>query len=213
MKSLLSSWPLGLAIVLMGSAPAIAADQIGLSRDGVNWTSSLSGGLFESSMLWVPGDSESAVFHVRNQGPSSALLTIEARSADTDELLSNEDIRLRTRADAGPWVDLENGVPSEGLTQRAIQRGDTVRIELNATFEPSSPNRSQRKRLAPVFSVTLVDALEAGGRGGDRSDDAGGGGLMPDTGSPISVWVVVLAGGMLATGVRLARRRREVSCV
>lgn len=191
-------------IVLLGTGSAQAADEIGVSRDGVTWSSSLPGGLFDSISLWVPGDSETEAFYVRNQGPSNAFLTIEARSADTDELLSNHDIALRVRVDAGPWVDLVNGEPSESLSQQSIGQGDSVQVDVSATFDPASTNESQGKELALSFSVTLADSLE-----GDDGDDGDDGGLLPGTGAQLSAWLLVLAGVMLVVGSRLARRGQE----
>lgn len=188
-----------MTILLLGSASAHAADEIGLSRDGVSWASTLPGGLFDDAFRWVPGDSETESFYVRNQGPSNAFLTIEVRSADTDELLSNDDIALRVRVDNGPWVDLENGDRGESLTQQSIDRTDAVQVDVNATFDPASTNQSQTKNLALSFVVTLADSRQGGG---DSDND-----LLPDTGAQISGWLVIAAGVMLAVGAGLVRRR------
>lgn len=203
MKALWRCLPF-MTVLLLGSSSAYAADDIGLSRDGHTWAATLPGGLFDESFRWIPGDSHTESFFVRNQGPSRAFMTIEVRSLDTGELLSNDDITLRARVDDAAWVDLENGDRSESLTQRSIGRTDAVQVDVNATFDPASANRSQTKELALAFSVTLVDALDGdgGGSGVDR--------LIPDTGAEISAWLAVSACVMLAIGARLARRREEV---
>lgn len=192
-----------MSLLLLGSTSAHAADEIGLSRDGVTWASELPGGLFDGAFRWVPGDSETESFYVRNQGPSDAVMVIEARSADSDELLSNDDIALRARVDDGPWVDLENGAPSKSLSQQRIGEDDVVQMDVNATFDPASTNQSQTKTLDLTFTVTLADALQGGeADGGDSDND-----LLPDTGAQISSWLVIAAGVMLTLGVRLVRRR------
>lgn len=197
-----------MAFLLLVAAPAHAADEIGLSPDGITWASALSQPLFDPDFRWVPGDSETATFYVRNQGPTSAFMTIEARSADTDLLLSNEDIALRARVGGGDWVDLDNGVPTSSLTAQSIGQGEAVRVDVNAIFDPASTNQSQYKELALAFTVTLFDSLEGGGD--DDGDDGGTGGLLPGTGAEVSVWLLLAAGLMLMVGAALVRRRGEV---
>ena len=206
-------------LVLLVPSTANAADEIGLSNDGVTWSSSLPQPLFDPAFRWVPGDSETASFFVRNQGPSTALMTIEARSADTDELLENDDISLQARAEGGGWVSLDNGVASESLTAQSIGQGGVVRIDVNASFDPASTNQSQTKQVALRFAVTLADALEGPGDKADGSDDGGpigsgsgtdSAGIIPNAGSvvtPLLLWV-----GAILVGVGLAllvRRRRD----
>lgn len=191
-----------MTILLLGSTSAYAADEIGLSRDGVTWSSALPGGLFDDAFRWVPGDSETESFFVRNQGPSDAVMVIEARSADSDELLSNDDIELRARVDDGTWVELENGAPSKNLSQQRIGEDAMVHVDVNATFDPASTNQSQTKTLDLTFTVTLADANAVLDEGDDSDND-----LLPDTGAQISSWLVIVAGVMLTLGVRLVRRR------
>lgn len=189
-----------MSLLLLGSTSAHAVDEIGLSRDGVSWASELPGGLFDSAFRWVPGDSETESFYVRNQGPTDAVMVIEARSADSDELLNKDDIVLRARVDGGTWVDLENGAPSKSLSQQRIGEGDEVHVDVNATFDPASTNQSQSKTLDLTFTVTLADALDGDDGGSDN-------GLLPDTGAQVYSWLVIAAGSMLTLGVWLVRRR------
>ncbi len=192
---------------------AHAADEIGFSNDGVTWGTSLAEPIFDPDFRWVPGDDEIASFYVRNQGPTGAAMTIEARSADTDKLLSNDDIALSARVAGGPWVDLKNGVASESLTSRSITRGDVVRVDVNAVFDAQSTNRSQVKELALNFRVTLQDWRAANGDTGDGSGNGSGSdnsGSLPDTGAQIAAWMIVVALGlMLAGSVIVARRDRS----
>ncbi len=214
---------IGLATVVVGATcllapPAHAAEEIGLSNDGTTWSSTLEHPLFDPAFRWVPGDSETASFYVRNQGPSSALLTIEARSAGTDELLDDDDIALRARAADGEWVSVENGVASRSLTSESIRRGDVVEVVVNATFDPVSTNQSQTRHLLLRLDVTLTDALEDGGGEGAGNDDGPGGsgvgsgslaGLLPETGSA-TTWLALWVGALLAgLGLALAARRRQ----
>jgi len=189
------------ALTTLISSSAIAADEVGLSNDGTTWGSTLAHPLFDPSIRWVPGDDETASFYVRNQGPTRALMTIEARSADTDELLSNDDIALKARAAGGAWVDLENGVPTADLAGGSIASGGVVKVDVNAVFDWQSPNRSQSKTLPLTFRVTLTDSLEDV-PGGGSEDEA-----LPGTGSSFTVWQVVMAGLLIGFGIALLRRR------
>ncbi|MGB9012597.1 MAG: hypothetical protein WCB95_07040 [Aeromicrobium sp.] len=200
---------LALAAVMLSAAPAHAADEISLSRDGITWYESLPDTLFSESMRWVPGDSQIETFYVRNDGPGGALFTITARRAGSPELVSNDDIALRARVDGGSWVSLINGMPSENMTKQNIKRGDVARVDVNATFDPASSNQTQRTTLAAVFTVALAGTPERNESAGG-SGDVGRGALLPGVGSRVSAWLLVAASAMLALGVRFVRRLHEV---
>jgi len=195
---------------------AVAAAEIGLSKDGSNWSSTLTRPLFDPAFRWVPGDDETSSFFVRNQGPSGAVLTISVRSADTDQLLSNSDIELSARVDGGSWIKLANGVATSGLTERSVARGGTARVDVRVRFDPSSVNTSQTKSVPLKFAIRLTQASGSSRTPGDNSDsggdddDEGRDGDLPGTGStvaPAMLWVAaMLIGGGLAL---VGRSRRE----
>ncbi|GAA0189544.1 hypothetical protein GCM10008944_01010 [Cytobacillus oceanisediminis] len=199
------------AVTLLAPVGAHAADEIGISRDGTSWSSNLDEPLFDPGLRWVPGDTRTSSFFVRNQGPSGSAITIEVRSLDSDELLADDDIRLRARAAEGAWVDLRNEVTSTRLTEKTIEQGAAVRVDVNATFDEASTNQSQVGRLAIAFRVRLADA--AAGEPGDDLDGAGPSagdtvGDLPDTGSPTPRWIVLGGLGLALVGVLLASRLR-----
>ena len=205
-------------LVVAAPMGAVAADEIGLSKDGSNWSSSLSAPLFDPAFRWVPGDDEISSFFVRNQGPSGAVLTISVRSADTEQLLSDSDIELFARVDGGPWIKLANGVATSAVTERSITRRGTVRVDVRARFEPSSTNPSQTKSAPLTFVVTLTQASGSGrnhsGNDGDGDDDGDDrDGHLPGTGStvgPATLWAAaMLIGGGLAL-VRRSKREERV---
>jgi hypothetical protein len=214
--------------VLLGATAARAADGIGISDDGTSWSDGLDAPLFDPALRWVPGDSRTETFFVRNQGPSGATMTIEARSRDEDELLADDDVDLRARADGGAWVELRNGVASTRLTDGAIGQGGIVRVDVNARFDPTSTNQSQSRQLALRLRVTLADARgdvdHGGGADADADVDAdadadthgpvdagpgGDEGNLPATGAPALRDWAALGALTLALGGLLARRGRE----
>jgi LPXTG-motif cell wall-anchored protein len=217
------------ATTLLGASVAYAADEIGLSDDGVTWSSGLDAPLFDPDVRWVPGDSRTESFFVRNEGPSGASLTIVARSADEDDLLSDDHIDLRARADGGAWVELRNGVASTRLNEREIEQDGVVEVDVNATFDPTSTNRSQVRRLALDLRVRLADAA---GTDGESDADADGGadadldgsgvdadldppareeatGALPGTGTTTEQWILLLGAALVLAGTSLAVRRRD----
>ncbi|MEG9226178.1 hypothetical protein [Aeromicrobium sp. Sec7.5] len=186
------------ASAVLAPSAAQAADEVEFSDDGAAWSSSLPDPVFDPAFRWVPGDSQTASFFVRNNGPSAALMTIEARSADTDELLADDDIDLQARVAGGSWVALDNGVITGPLTQGSIARGDVVEVQVNATFDPDATNQSQTRRLPLTFTVTLAEALEGDGTGG---------GLLPGTGAKVGFWTLTLALGASVIGGAIVVRR------
>lgn len=207
------------AAALAGASAAHAADEIGLSDDGVTWSSGLDGPLFDPGVRWVPGDSRTESFYVRNEGPSGASLTIEARSADEDDLLGDDDIDLWARADGGAWVELRNGVASTRLTGRAVEQDGVVEVDVNVTFDPTSSNQSQVRRLALDLRVLLADAV---GTDGESDADADSGtdvdlgppvgeeatGVLPGTGTTTEQWILLLGAALVLGGTSLVVRRR-----
>jgi hypothetical protein len=210
---------------LIAAAPsgASAADEIGLSKDGSSWSTTLAVPLFDPDFRWVPGDDESTSFFVRNQGPSGAQLKISAQSADTDQLLRNEDIALFARADGGPWLELQNGVATAELTDGAIERSGMARVDVRVRFNPASTNPSQNRSLSLTFVVTLTDAavgnVDNDNDDGDGDDSSGGddddsGGRneddgLPGAGSSISPQTLWIAAVLIGAGLALVRRARR----
>lgn len=197
-----------LLAAVVGAAPARAADDVGLSPDGVVWYDALHRPLFDPDRRWVPGDAEVASFHVRNSGPTTAQLTIEVQSADGHDLMAADEVEVAARVADGDWFAIENGTPSRSLTDRAIAEGGQIRVDVRVRFSWAAPNSAMLGRLPIDFEVRLVE--DAAVVDGDRGD-GGPGGWLPDTGSTVS-WVVVwLGASLVGCGLALvvaARRRR-----
>jgi len=216
-------------LVLVGAAsPSAAADEIGLSRDGVTWHERLTEPMFDPRRTWVPGDTRVVEFLVRNQARTEAEMTVTVKAADRDELLDDDHIELRARS-GGPWVTLRNGEPSGQLTPTSVGRGGIVRVELQAQFTADSSNASQRSELAPRVDVTLEEAVPR--QGGDNDDGDEGrddesssalhagtpmdaprpGSVLPLTGTDTPRMLMWLGGAAVTAGallLRAAHRRR-----
>lgn len=219
------------AVVVAAVVPSYADDYIGLSMDGQHWSTSLSHPLFAPRVRWVPGDVGTRSFWVRNQGASDARMRICVASGDADGLLADRDIRLRARVDGGSWVPLRNGVANRELSSAAIPEEGRRRVDVQVVFAPSSRNQSQRSRLRLRFVVTLSQAVggvtthhdspgsasagigpaDAGHSG--HSADSRLAGILPGTGSSVTVGLVWAAAALIGSGVAilLARRKNDES--
>lgn len=196
-----------LLVATVGAAPAHAADEIELSLDGEHWADELRRPLFHPDFRWVPGDLETETFWVRNGGPTDATMTVAVATRDPDVLLP-DDIELSARTAGGAWIPLENGGDVTPLLREEVDQDRHVRVDVRVDFLWSSTNRSMTDRMSLDLVVTLVQRGVL-----DDQDDGGNGddGLLPDTGSEVSRWVVLLGAALLGTGLALvAGRRREV---
>lgn len=199
------------ALLLSGAVigAASADDELAVSRDGQTWSDHLPGSLFDPTSRWVPGDTRTEAFFVRNRAKDRGDLRIEARSTDPDRLLRDGDVVVRVRIEDGPWQQLATD-HSLAVDDQTLGAGDRAKITVRASFDPTATNHTQHSSLSLDFRVTLSDATAGGD--GDGDDDEGGG-LLPDTGTEIAGWMVVLAAIAVGTGTALMRRssreRRE----
>lgn len=194
---------LPLVLLLVWSPlPAQAADEIGLSRDGVTWVDELSVPLFEPERRWVPGDDETRSFWIRNKGPSGAEMTVEAWSSSGDTVLA-ADVALSARVDGGPWQSLALQRRSTNLTVEPLGVGRGARVDLRATFDPASVNQTQRLVLPLTLRITLAEAFADRGRGPGTDH----GGLLPGTGATLGWMALLLALALVLVGAHVVRGR------
>lgn len=203
-RALLLGTTLTLATCL-GASPAAAAEQVGLSSDGVTWQDSLTTPLFVPELRWVPGDRDTATFYVRNRGPSAATMTIDVTAGDADQLLAEDDLEVDVRTGDGAWQRVPNGGTTTALVRDSLAEGATTDVDVRVGFAWLSPNRSQRKELPLSLMVTLV---QAGPVGPGPGDDPGG--WLPGTGADFPPWMLWLAAVLLgAGGAVLVAARKE----
>jgi len=207
-----------LFLVALGVAPpatAVDGDAVALSADGRRWGSELSAPLFDPAVRWVPGDSRTASFWVRNDGGDTGRLVITAQLVEPDGPL-NGTVALRLRT-AGTSVDLTPGRPTAVGTLRA---GARTRAEVEAVFDPASSNVTQSERLRFAFDVTLSGdgpAATAGTSPGTSSGAPGAGGeasdgatpTLPGTGAEARWWWLVAAAALVGGGGALVVRNRR----
>jgi hypothetical protein len=199
------------AVVAGVAAPAHADDEIGLSVDGVTWSTQLAAPLFPPGFLWVPGDVEEATFLVRNDGPSAGELTVDVIAEDPDAFLASDALVLEARLGNGTWTDVQPGTTRVDPAQFAVAEGQSTSVTVRGTFLPEAT--AQEDSIVPFrVRVTMSGDGDVGGvDAGDGGGEVGGvdDGILPDTGSPIALGLLWLVAGLIGAGVALVLPRRQ----
>lgn len=202
------------AAVLLTASPAVAAGEIGLSSDGVSWGSTLSQPLFDPGFRWVPGDRETASFWVRNESGDSALLDVAILGSSVDSLMETGDLSVTVAAEGGNGTSTTKPGRHELLSSRAVEPGQTERIDVTVAIDPAATNESQVKALDLRFEVRLTQDDEISEESDDSDDDDGDdrNGFLPGTGGS-APWL--LPAGLLGVAVGLVAvavtRRKEAA--
>lgn len=193
------------ALVVLLPGQSHAENELDLSRDGRTWTSTIDAPLFDQSMRWVPGDSESARFYVRGRGGTPGDLTVDVVSTTSDRLLQSGDLRITARGGGGDWTPVDAAGTQRLLTTPNIPDGAVVPVTVTATFDADATNTTELRATRLRFRVSLAESIPEP-EGPRRSGEADDTGVLPDTGGPV-LWLAV-AGTLLAgTGASLVSRR------
>jgi len=207
------------AMLVLTAAPAHAADELRLSRDGVTWAPDLADPLFDSSVRWVPGDVRTESFYVRNESAQAGRLAIDILGTPVHTLLDTGDLDIDAQGAGGAWVSVSTPGTHRLLSDGSVPADSARRVDVTVHFDSASTNVSQLKSLELAFRVFLVQDVDEddsdsdgsdGSDGADESDDASG--LLPDTGGPTLWWAIV---GVAALGIGILmtrhRPRRQVT--
>ncbi|KAA1399236.1 hypothetical protein [Aeromicrobium ginsengisoli] len=192
---------LAIGLVLIGG-PASAADEIGLSRDGVTFTSSLSGSLFDSAFIWVPGDVESETFYVRNQGGDTARLTVDIIGEQISDLIESGDLHVTATSGSHSTTVSAPG-DHRLLSIPGVKADQIVPVTVTVAFDEASTNETQLLSSDLTFRINLKQTSAVLGED-DEDDD----GLLPDTGALTPLWLAGLAAICIGSGAALISRRR-----
>lgn len=193
----------GMSLILAStsSAPASAAGELGLSLDGTHWLSSISSPLFEPSFRWVPGDSETETFFVRNQSGSTGYLTVDILGSTADNLIESGALRITAKGGGGNWTTVSEGGTQRLLTAPNIADGKVSAIKVTVSFDASSTNPTQLLASEMTFRITLSES--ASGAVTDAGD------ALPDSGAPNVLLLAALSAIFIGTGLGLVTRRNE----
>ncbi|MFL6090586.1 MAG: hypothetical protein ACJ71Z_10650 [Aeromicrobium sp.] len=212
------------ALGLLPSA-AWAANELGLSSDGSHWAPKLNTPLFDANFRWVPGDTETASFWVRNQSGDKATLDVAVLGNGIDSLMGTGDLAVTVKAANGSGTTTASVGRQELIASRVEQPGQVERIDVTVAFDRASPNQSQLKAFDLQFEVRLTQgSASGGGRDSDNSDDSDKSddsdqqkvrdGMLPGTGGP--VWWLLptgmlgVAAGWLTVASSWRKEARDV---
>jgi hypothetical protein len=209
-----------MATVALWPSSAVAADKLGLSNDGIHWSSNLAAPLFDPSFRWVPGDREESAFWVRNQSSDRATLDVALVGSGIDSLMETGDLAIAVRAEGGPWYSATQVGRQSLISSMSVGPGHMEKVTVAVVFAAASTNESQVRQYDLAFDVRLTQDTSGGSDsdsdGNSRSDDDesdGGAGRGQDDGLPGTGgspwWVFLLGTGLTAGGVALATRTRK----
>ncbi|MCH1867565.1 hypothetical protein [Nocardioides sp. CFH 31398] len=207
---------LPLLAVLAGASLALAVPpghaegrgpSVGLSPDGGRYADSLEGPLFDEALRWVPGDRRSASWWVRNESADTARLSVEV----PEDAVVPGWLGVSTRADDG-WTPV--AADASGVVG-LLAPGEERRVDLRVDMRPGAGNASERGTADLRLRVRLTEEVPGGGPDeqgpggagptapGDGSDHDG---LLPGTGSPLGLGLLLLAALLVGLGAALLRR-------
>jgi hypothetical protein len=202
--------------VVLWPAAATAANELGLSNDGVTWSANLPSPLFDGDFRWVPGDRQQRSFWVRNQSGDEAVLDIAVLGSSVDTLLETGDLEVEVRAGNGPWHSTKQVGRQKLVSAMDVSAGQKQKVTVAVNFDFASINQSQVKKFDLVFEIRLTQAASGdevsshdgdGSKGGDDNDKNGD---LPGTGG-LPWWVLPLGTGLTSGGIAFvagARRTR-----
>ncbi|MET4782607.1 hypothetical protein [Glaciihabitans sp. UYNi722] len=214
-----------LAVIVMlgaGIAPASAAtDSVLLSRDGIHYSTSLSGGLFDGAAALIPGHSVSTELWIKNPtaAPASVRVSVQGVNASspafaTGVALSTASSLVAAKASAEPLVDVRR---CDVLTSvPRLAPGAVMQIALTFTMDDMVGTVAQTDSVGLDLLVALRDA-QAGPFAASACDDDGVVvasnskqlGTIAYTGTELPVPLIIAAGPMLGVGIFLVGRRRR----
>ncbi len=217
MKRCLMTFCAVLIALVTYAAPATAAGELGVSQDGTTWAPTFSGPLFDNAIHWVPGDSRTATFFIRNQSTDTAGLAITMLGDHVGSLMDSGDITVSATGGGGVSVPTSDLGDQLLLIASDINGGEVVPIHVTVDFNENSPNDTQLLSTDLKFKVTLTQSSETNpdnpgdgnGTNGDGNGTNGSSSPLPDTGAGQLTWIVALGSILLGTGVAIVSRHRN----
>lgn len=202
---------------------ANAASSILISDDGVTFSTTYPGVLFDDIVHVVPGDTQTAVFYLRNTGPDDGYVRLTVRDVTGDSvLLKALTLSAGPPARPGSEIQLSKAEPCWVLNEAIpLPSGATTRITTQLKFTAPAGNATQNSVADFDLGVQLSDAAvplpptECGGSDIDvpgalpapypDADD------LPPTGGEVPIGLISVMAFLIGVGAFLivATRRRK----
>jgi len=194
----------------LGAVPANAAAGVGVvevSNDGVSFSDSYPGVMFDDITLLVPGDSQNNTVYIRNSGDAAGYLRIILRDADySDQKFADAlTVTTRTAGTTGRAVAISSVNPCQVTHEGTlIEPGEVVTVLATLALGNLNGTDGQGATASFALGVTLYDATSGTlpatscGTAGSGGTDAGGGTIIP--GTPPTAGGTVTTGSLSTTG-------------
>lgn len=171
------------ALLLTTASSALADDRIALSRDGEVWSTQLSEPLFDPDVRWVPGDTRTESFFVRNESPESAELSIDLLGSAVDGLVKTGDLTVMASGGGSGWTETDESGTQRLVSNVGVGSASGTRVDVTVAFDADAVNVSQtlgfeldlRVNLQESLPGTSEPATPADGDGDGAGDGAGDG--------------------------------------
>lgn len=209
-RAVLTTLVVAVACAVPGTGVARAADEIGVSYDGSEWSTALPTPLFDPDVRWVPGDQRAATFFIRNQAgfPAHASVTVRV----SGPLGATGDISVAARSRATAWTAATGTGAHELVSTMALQPGESIPVEISVRFAPEAGNDTQALALALDVTVTLTADVGPAPPGPPTTTSGGPPSSLPSSGGALARPLATAGGFALAIGVVAvagSRRRRD----
>jgi len=206
----------GLGVTVATGPTASAEDpQILVSDDGVNFTPSLTDGLFDGLGLLIPLESIESSLWVKNTSTvdGSLRLTVDELTTTSSVFTSNLSLTAVSGNETWTWTLDELAVCGDVIPTLPIPAGATVRIDLAVAMADVDGLTAQDESANLAFTVDVRDAqspfpAEPCSVPGGVDNGAGGGGDLSGTGTE-AFPMVALSAGLLLGGLTLLLLRRR----
>ena len=164
-----------MALLVLGStAPADADPELELTVDGVTCGSDLTVPLFDPDIRWVPGDTRSATFQVRNSSGDPARLSVDILGTAVDTLLDTGRLSVSARGGGSPWQAISTPGTHRLVSAVKVGPGASSPIDVVVAFSPAASRQSMRQDLDLRFRLRLTQMASAGDTGVVDLPDTGG---------------------------------------
>lgn len=224
---------IGLAVALAPALSAQAAGTIQVSDDGVTYGATYPGVLFDGISTFVPGDTQTEVFYLRNSGPDAGYVRITVYGAAGDPaLLSSLSLRASVPARSGPDVVVSSAAPCWVLNEGIfLAAGATLSVTTTLTLDAAAGNPTQKSVANFGVGVNLTDtaialapseceysgislvALDPDPDPGPTAGAASGSGTLTISGSGLPIMLIGVTAFIMGVGLFFVvvawRRRRE----
>lgn len=157
---------LALSTTAMLIQPAASAtqhwSQIGLSRNGHQWSSKLAMPLFRKNVVLVPGSTVTKKFYVKNRGSDAARLRVSVLVRDRTSFLAENGFRMQVRTGGGITHRMRHA-GRQPAGRLVLRPDEIVPIMIRVRLLSATSNRTMDRHLKFHLRLRLTEHRPAKG--------------------------------------------------